>query len=98
MTIDEMLAPFRGRVPFRMYIPSKPDRYGIKIFCVNDSRSQYALNMIPYLGKNSVQEQQRLQDVNQGEYYTMALLENLRAAGRVVVCDNWFTFLHLAQT
>ena len=68
VTIDEMLAPFRGRVPFRMYIPSKPDRYGIKIFCVNDSRSQYALNAIPYLGKISVQEQERPQDVNQESY------------------------------
>ena len=81
-----------------MYIPLKPDRYGVKTFMVNDAGSQYALNAIPYLGKNSVQEQQRPDDVNQGEYYTMALLEDLKAAGRVVVCDSWFTSLHLAQT
>ena len=98
VTIDEMLAPFRGRVKFRMYIPSKPDRYGIKIFSANDSKSQYALNLIPYLGKNSAQEQERDEDVNQGEYYSMQLLENLKTAGRVVVLDNWFTSLHLAQT
>ena len=28
----------------------------------------------------------------------MRLLDELRQAGRVVVCDSWFTSLHLAQT
>ena len=98
VTVDEMLAPFRGRVSFRMYIPLKPDKYGVKIFCINDSGSQYALNLIPYLGKNSDADEIRRQDVNQGEFYTMKLLENLKAPGRVVVLDNWFTSLHLAQT
>ena len=50
VTVDEMLAAFRGRVPFKMYIPSKPAKYGIKFFMVNDAASQYALNAIPYLG------------------------------------------------
>ena len=98
VTVDEMLASFRGRVSFRMYIPSKPDKYGLKIFMVNDARSQYALNAIPYLGKNSIQEVARPADINRGEYYTMELLNELRQAGRVVVCDSWFTSLHLAQT
>ena len=98
VTVDEMLAPFRGRVSFRMYIPLKPAKYGLKLFMVNDARSQYALNAIPYLGKHSVQELARPADINQGEFYTMALLDELRQAGRVVVCDSWFTSLHLAQT
>lgn len=29
-TIDEQLVSFRGRCAFKMYIPSKPDKYGIK--------------------------------------------------------------------
>ena len=35
--------------------------------------------------------------MNQGEYYTMQLLEDIIRAGRVVVCDNWFTSLSLAK-
>lgn len=31
LTIDEQLLGFRGRCPFRMYIPNKPNKYGIKI-------------------------------------------------------------------
>ena len=98
VTVDEMLAPFRGRVTFRMYIPLKPAKYGIKLFMVNDSRSQYALNAIPYLGKGSVQEAERPRNTNQGEFYTLELLKHIQEPGRVVVCDSWFTSLHLAQT
>ena len=29
--VDERLVPFRGRCPFLVYMPSKPDRYGIKV-------------------------------------------------------------------
>ena len=29
--VDEMLVGFRGRCSFKMYIPSKPEKYGIKI-------------------------------------------------------------------
>lgn len=32
VTIDEMLPAFRGRCAFRQYIPSKPNKYGIKFF------------------------------------------------------------------
>ena len=31
VTIDDMLVAFRGRAPFRQYIPSKPAKFGIKI-------------------------------------------------------------------
>ena len=32
LTVDEQLVPFKGRCPFPQYIPSKPDKYGMKIF------------------------------------------------------------------
>jgi hypothetical protein len=43
-TIDEQLLSFRDRCPFRVYIPNKPDKYGIKIVMICDSP-------ISYLGK-----------------------------------------------
>jgi len=30
--IDEQLLPFRGRNGFRQYMPTKPSKYGIKIW------------------------------------------------------------------
>lgn len=37
LTVDEQLMVFRGRGPFRIYIPSKPAKYGIKIVLINDN-------------------------------------------------------------
>lgn len=51
VTIDEDLVKFRGECPFRQYIPSKPGKYGIKIFAVVDSKTLYSLNMEIYPGK-----------------------------------------------
>lgn len=41
VTIDEQLLGFRGRCPFRMYIPNKPSKYGIKIPMMCDSGTNY---------------------------------------------------------
>jgi Transposase IS4 len=42
MTVDEQLVTYRGRCPFRQYIPSKPGRYGIKFWAICDSVTSYA--------------------------------------------------------
>lgn len=38
VTFDECLEPFRG-CPFKQYIPSKPAKYGIKIWAAFDVRT-----------------------------------------------------------
>ncbi|XP_066973191.1 piggyBac transposable element-derived protein 4-like [Macrobrachium rosenbergii] len=43
LTVDEQLLGFRGRCPFRMYIPNKPAKYGIKLVLINDSKTKYLL-------------------------------------------------------
>lgn len=40
-TVDEQLLGFRGRCSFRMYIKSKPDKYGLKIVSLNDACTSY---------------------------------------------------------
>ena len=42
VTVDEQLVSFRGRCPFRQYIPSKPVRYGIKIWAACCTKTKYA--------------------------------------------------------
>ena len=53
VTIDEQLLSFRGRCIFKMYIPSKPDKYGLKIVSLNDSKTHCMINAIPYCGNVS---------------------------------------------
>ncbi|XP_051170913.1 piggyBac transposable element-derived protein 4-like [Leptopilina boulardi] len=51
--IDEMLLAFRGRCPFKIYMPNKPAKYGVKIMCLTDARNSYLYNAYIYCGKNS---------------------------------------------
>lgn len=44
LTVDEMLVPFRGRCGFKVYMPKKPKKYGVKIMCLCDSKSSYLYN------------------------------------------------------
>ena len=43
ITIDEQLFPFRGHSKFTQYIPSKPAKYGIKVFWACDASNAYLL-------------------------------------------------------
>lgn len=51
VTIDEMLPAFRGRCQFKQYIPSKPNKYGIKIFSLVDAKMHYTKNLEVYVGQ-----------------------------------------------
>ena len=50
MTVDEQLVCFRGRCPFKQYIPLKPGKYGIKIRTICDSICSYTWKMQVYTG------------------------------------------------
>lgn len=41
---------FRGRVLFLMYMPNKPAKFGIKIWCLADVETMYLYNAKVYLG------------------------------------------------
>ncbi|XP_029900730.1 piggyBac transposable element-derived protein 4-like [Myripristis murdjan] len=53
VTVDERLLHFRGKCPFRQYMPSKPGKYGIKIWAACDARTSYAWNLQIYTGKDA---------------------------------------------
>ena len=44
LTVDEQLFPYRGRTRFTQYMPSKPVKYGIKIWWLCDSKNSYPLS------------------------------------------------------
>ena len=50
VTIDEMLIGFRGRCHFRMYIPTIPNKYSIKMQCLADARTFYLCDAFLYCG------------------------------------------------
>lgn len=93
VTIDEQLLGFRGRCPFRMYIPNKPNKYGIKIPMMCDNGTKYMLNAMPYIGRAT-----NTNGLPQGEYYIKELSRPIHGTNRNITCDNWFTSVPLAKS
>lgn len=89
-TIDEQLLSFRGRFHSRVYIPNKPDKYGIKIVMLNDVQTSYMYNAEPYVGKIATSDPIP-------EYYVKKLSEPLFDSGRNITADNWFMSIPLVK-
>ena len=51
VTIDEQLVSFHGRCRFRMYIPRKPGKYGLKMWVMADSEKFYCADTQLYCGR-----------------------------------------------
>lgn len=92
LTVDEQLFPYRGRTRFTQYIPSKPAKYGIKLWRLCDAKSFYPLKGQIYTGKINNQR-----DVNQGARVVKRLVEPYKNTGRNITTDNFFTSLELAE-
>ncbi|RXN25337.1 piggyBac transposable element-derived 4-like protein [Labeo rohita] len=91
VTVDECLVRFRGQCPFKQYMPSKPGKYGIKIWAACDSRSSYAWNMQIYTGKAADGKSEK----NQGMRVVLDMTAGLE--GHTVTCDNFFTSYALGE-
>lgn len=91
LTLDEMLFKFRGRCSFRMYIPSKPARYGIKVFALADARTCYVTNLEVYLGANPGPYEVS----NSAADVVKRMCTPIYNTGRNVTMDNWFTSLDI---
>ena len=90
LTIDEQLVSFRGRVPFKVYMPSKPAKYGIKLWLISDCENYYCYNFQVYCGKGETRE------VNQGLRIVRDLTTGLMG-GRGIITDNFFTSFKAAE-
>ncbi len=91
VTVDECLVRFRGRCPFKQYMPSKPGKYGIKIWAACDARSSYAWNMQIYTGKAADGKIEKNQEMR----VVLDMTDGLE--GHTITCDNFFTSYALGQ-
>lgn len=93
VTIDEMLPAFRGKCPFRQYIPSKPSKYGIKVISMVDSKMFYTANLEVYLG---AQPDGPYKVDNSASSVVKRLCSPIRGTGRNISAE-WFTSYELVS-
>lgn len=83
VVVDETMVPFRGRLKFRQYNPSKAHRYSIKVFKVCFP-FEYTWNLKIYNGQN-----EKSQVLDLSDSTVIELVEPLLNAGRLVITDNY---------
>ena len=83
LTLDEAMAAFKGRATIKQYIPSKPHKWGYKIYCL--SSEDYLLRFEVYGGKEE-------RSADGATYDTvMRMLQGYEDKAHVLFTDNWFT-------
>ena len=93
LCVDEQLVAFRGKCGFRRYIPSKPAKYGLKIWWCRDANTSYPHTGQVYLGRQPGEQQ----EIGQGARVVRDLISPWHRSGRNIVADNFFTSVPLVQ-
>ena len=86
VSIDETLVPYKGRTKILQYIPSKPHKWGLKVWTLADSKSGYVWNWQLYTGKITLQNGR-----GAAHEVVMSLMDPLLNLGHHLYCDNYFT-------
>ena len=89
LSLDEMVVKWKGRSKFKIYNPSKPEKYHIKTFGLCDSHTGYAYNLLIYFGKETSYQE----DVpgGQSEKIFQYLLRPLGSGHHVFANTNYTT-------
>ncbi|KAF2886011.1 hypothetical protein ILUMI_20162 [Ignelater luminosus] len=84
LTVDEQLLTFRSRCLFKQFIPSKPEKYGIKIWAACGSQTLFIYNCQIYIDKTGDQRER-----NQGKRVVLDMTKGLETSERNVTTDNF---------
>lgn len=97
--VDEMLVPFRGRCPFKVYMPKKPAKYGIRIRVLADARNFYFYNGYIYTGKDSDSTglDSAEQEFSLPMQAVLKLAKCIKNSGRNVTTNNYFCSIPLCK-
>lgn len=96
IAIDEQLLLHKGNLHFKMYMPLKRSRFGIKFFSLCD-KTGYLWNTELYVGKNH-DETDTVEEthgpIGKSGQVVMRLIRPLLGKGHELYIDNWFVFYY----
>ena len=87
LTVNEQLVGYRGKIPGRTYMPSKPRKFGVKFFWLCEATTGFALHGIIYSGRKENNAPYR----NLTNDIVMNLCSLYYGTGRNIYVDRYFT-------
>ena len=97
LSYDEGCCPYKGKIRFRCYNPSKPNKWHLKLFEVSDARTGYVVALDIYTGKNKTRCALNADvmdpDSTQTTKVVVGLLQkaSLLGKGHHVYMDNYYS-------
>ena len=96
LTIDEMLVEFHGRVTFRQYIPTKPGKFGVKLYWITEATA-ILLQVLVYTGQSTLTDEEKREHGGHVPAIVMKLTAPYLDKGRNLTGDNFFSDLSTAE-
>ena len=98
LAVDETMVGFRGRFGPKQYMPNKPTKYGIKAFTLASSDHGYLLNLLLYVGAETLANaDQAYSALPQPARVVMHVMEPYFSKGHHVYTDRYYSSIPLAQ-
>ena len=102
LAVDETLYPYRGRIGFKQYNPSKPAKYGLLYHSLCDASVPYTYFTLPYAGKPEEMCEESLKYYITGtDEYTKYLVNGFCNYNSILGCnismDRYFTSVTIAR-
>ena len=98
VAVDETMVGFRGRFGAKQYMPNKPTKYGIKAFTLASSDHGYMLNILLYIGADTLSHADpQYAQLPQPARVVMHLMQPYLHKGHHVYTDHYYSSIPLAQ-
>ena len=93
ISVNHIMISHRGRLLFRQYNPGKAHKYGIKLIKLAEMTG-YVWNISIYCGKET---ENLIAGLDHPGLIVVIFAESLLNEGRLLVVDNWYSSISLAN-
>ena len=90
--VDKSMIKFKGCLQIRQYLPSKPTKWGIKVWAFAESSTGYMSHCQIYTGKEGGRQEHGL-----SHRVVMDLVRHLSGSHATIFMDNFYTSVKLLQ-
>ena len=98
IAVDETMVGFLGRFAAKQYMPKKPTKWGIKAFTMADSATGYMVNILPYMGAETLQNASaEFLGLPQPALVFLELMGPYLNRGHHLFTDRYYTSIQMAQ-